>query len=189
VHDYGQQQIVFEVRGLPTQSYKESMVGIIVEGSEGYLVATSYNDATVFDRDGKAIKTFSGGDDQNHYNNFQDAVRARDYKLLNADIEEGHLSSALCHLANISMQLGEEIDAVDVSAKLKDMRGPGNLTETWQRTADHLKNNDVLSYRVKVGPQLQLDPVAEQFQNNATANAMLTREYRAGYELPSEVSV
>jgi hypothetical protein len=39
-----------------------------------------------------------------------DAVRKRDPKLLNAPIEEGHLSSALGHLANVSYRLGRTLD-------------------------------------------------------------------------------
>src|SRR5205814_2620390 len=41
--------------------------------------------------------------------NFIAAVRSRRVADLNADIEEGHYSSALCHLANISYQLGTRV--------------------------------------------------------------------------------
>ena len=37
------------------------------------------------------------------------AVKARDPKLLNADIEQGHLSSAYCHLGNIAYRLGRKL--------------------------------------------------------------------------------
>ncbi len=37
------------------------------------------------------------------------AVKARDHKPLNADIEEGHLSSAYCHLGNIAYRLGRKL--------------------------------------------------------------------------------
>ena len=40
---------------------------------------------------------------------FFKAVRARDPKMLNGEIEEGHISSAYCHLANISYRLGSEV--------------------------------------------------------------------------------
>ncbi len=42
----------------------------------------------------------SGGGD--HFANFIEAVLARDPKKLHAEIEEGHRSSALCHLGNIA---------------------------------------------------------------------------------------
>jgi predicted dehydrogenase len=44
-----------------------------------------------------------------HFANFADAVRARDPKLLHAEIEETHLSTALCHLGNISYRLGRDL--------------------------------------------------------------------------------
>jgi predicted dehydrogenase len=44
-----------------------------------------------------------------HYQNFVDAVRAGDPKLLTADILEGHMSAALNHLANISYRVGRPL--------------------------------------------------------------------------------
>jgi hypothetical protein len=41
--------------------------------------------------------------------NFFDAVRARDHKLLNADIEVGARAAAFCHLANISYRVGRSV--------------------------------------------------------------------------------
>jgi predicted dehydrogenase len=44
-----------------------------------------------------------------HYQNFIDAIRAGDSKLLTCDVLEGHLSSTLPHLANISYQVGRAL--------------------------------------------------------------------------------
>jgi predicted dehydrogenase len=44
-----------------------------------------------------------------HYQNFIDAIRAGDPKLLACDITEGHLSSTLPHLANISYRVGRAL--------------------------------------------------------------------------------
>jgi predicted dehydrogenase len=44
-----------------------------------------------------------------HYQNFIDAIRAGDPKLLACDIMEGHLSSTLPHLANISYRVGRAL--------------------------------------------------------------------------------
>ncbi len=41
-----------------------------------------------------------------HYQNFIDAIRAGDPKMLTCDVYEGHLSSSLPHLGNISYQVG-----------------------------------------------------------------------------------
>jgi hypothetical protein len=45
----------------------------------------------------------------NHMQNFVDAVRANDPKLLTCDIVEGHLSATLPHLANISYRVGHQL--------------------------------------------------------------------------------
>ncbi len=44
-----------------------------------------------------------------HYQNFIDAIRANDPKMLACDIVEGHLSSTLPHLANISYRVGRAL--------------------------------------------------------------------------------
>ena len=44
-----------------------------------------------------------------HYQNFIDAIRANDPKKLTCDVVEGHLSSALPHLANISYRVGRAL--------------------------------------------------------------------------------
>jgi predicted dehydrogenase len=45
----------------------------------------------------------------NHYANFVEAVRARNRALLNAEVRETHLSTALCHLGNIAYRVGREV--------------------------------------------------------------------------------
>jgi len=49
----------------------------------------------------------SGGPDE--YGRFIAAVRSRNPDDLDAPIEEGHLSSALCHLGNIAYRLGRPV--------------------------------------------------------------------------------
>jgi hypothetical protein len=44
-----------------------------------------------------------------HMKNFFDAMRARDHKLLHADVEIGVRSASLCHLANISYRVGRSL--------------------------------------------------------------------------------
>jgi hypothetical protein len=181
--------LIFEVRGLETPEYKGAKVGIIVEGSKGYLVMTSYASGTAFDLDGKPIKQFQGGGDDRHYKNFTDAMRARDHKILNADIEDGHLSSALCHLGNISLRLGKSIASSDMPAALRDGGGDSVVEDAWLRTAEHLNANKVENYHVQMGLPLQVDPISESFLGNNPPNEWLTREYRAPYTIPSESAV
>jgi predicted dehydrogenase len=44
------------------------------------------------------------GERVNHFQNFIDCVRSRNREDLHADILEGHMSTALCHLANVSFR-------------------------------------------------------------------------------------
>ena len=119
---------VFEVRGLPTDRLKGAGVGVIFEGSEGYVVLSSYNGGAAFDPDGKMVKKFSGGGD--HFANFLSAVRSRKHADLNADILDGHLSSALCHLGNVSYRLGNAISVADMQ---KRYDGDDEATATLDR--------------------------------------------------------
>jgi predicted dehydrogenase len=189
VHDYGTRKLIFEVRGLPTPEYKGAMVGIIVEGTNGYVVMTSYSSGTAFDLDGKPISQFNGGGDDRHYKNLTEAMRDRAYQTLNADIEQGHLSSALCHLGNISLRLGKEIAGEEVVAALKGQGADESISETWDRTAAHLNENKVAGYSILMGKPLSIDPVSETFKGPDAPNHWLTREYRAPYSIPTEDAV
>lgn len=107
-YEYDDCLLQFEVRGLPTNDELDVKIGDIFYGTEGVLAISSYTSWQAFMGDklepGKSGK--GGGD---HFANFIAAVRKRDRKLLNADIEEGHLSSAYCHLGNIAYKLGRKL--------------------------------------------------------------------------------
>ena len=49
------------------------------------------------------------GGPEAHLRNFAEAVKARDQSKLNAEIEQTYLSTAFCHLGNISYRLGREV--------------------------------------------------------------------------------
>jgi predicted dehydrogenase len=176
--DYGDAQLIFEVRGLPTKDYRGSKVGNIWQGTNGYVVSGSYDAAVAFSPDGQELQKFKGG--ANHYANFIKAVKSRKHTDLNADIAEGHLSSALCHLGNISYRLG----TVDTTAAKKLAVAEGK--EPLERMLAHLKDNkvNVDDLPLRVGRKLKLDPTTERFLGDEEANKMLSREYRKGFEVP-----
>ncbi len=186
VEEFGDKTLVFEVRGLETQPYKGTEVGVIFEGTEGYVVSTnSYNSTTAFDREGKVTKTFTG--DGNHYKNFADAVHSGKREDLNADILEGHLSAALAHLANISYRLGHEVEAPEALERMQSLTTGDDAQDTFERTRQHLADGGVnlKETRLRLGPHLALDPLAEQFVDNSQADTLLTREYRAPFIVPT----
>jgi predicted dehydrogenase len=44
-----------------------------------------------------------------HFQNFIDCVRSRNRQNLNCEVEQGHLSTSLCHLANIAFRTGRKL--------------------------------------------------------------------------------
>lgn len=187
VHDYGDKSLVFEVRGLNTGDYKGSRIGVIFEGTDGYAVIPSYDSGTTFGKDGSKIKSYSGGAD--HFGNFLSAVRSRKSEDLNADIEQGHLSSALCHLGNISYRMGDMLSKDACLERMKSIKTAENVSATMERFLSHLTDNkvDVAGDVVQTGTFMPFDPKTEKFIGNDKANEMLTREYRAPFTVPNEV--
>jgi predicted dehydrogenase len=182
VYDYGDCELIFEVRGLRTDGLKGARVGNIFYGTEGYMVVPDYSRATVYDLKGEEVKKFGGGED--HFGNFVKAVRSGKKEDLNADILEGHLSSALCHLGNVSYRLGSE-QAFDKAGKA--FGDDKEAAETLGRMEEHLKENKVPldGTKCQVGKKLTINPKEETFKDDKDANAMLTREYRKGFEVPA----
>jgi len=182
IHNYGDKSLVFEVRGLPTQPLRNVMVGNIFYGTNGIIVVNG-GTAVLFSPEGEQVRTFAGtGED--HFANALRAIRSRRKEDLNADIEEGHLSSALCHLGNISYRLGEQKSIEEVRAALgRDAQAQ----ETFGRMTEHLTANNVAlaNTQLRFGQPLTLTEGAETFQNHERANAMLTREYRAPFVVPN----
>jgi predicted dehydrogenase len=184
-YDYGDSQLVFEVRGLQTEGLQGAKVGNIFYGSEGYAVSNSYSSGTIFDLKGQKVTSFEGG--SSHFDNFIKAVRSRKHTDLTADIEEGHLSAALCHLGNVSYRLGKQLP---VGKKPTDLARYKDAEEAMARLDKHLADNgvpaDKTSYRV--GPALAIDPKTERFTNGAKdAAALLSRPARKGFSVPANV--
>jgi predicted dehydrogenase len=62
-----------------------------------------------------------------HYQNFVDAIRANDPKILTCDILEGHLSSTLPHLANVAYRVGDTILFDGKTETVKDNKRANEL--------------------------------------------------------------
>ncbi|HEV3260804.1 MAG TPA: Gfo/Idh/MocA family oxidoreductase [Gemmataceae bacterium] len=186
VFDYGDSELIFEVRGLPTGPLHRTRVGNIFHCEDGYLVcsAEDYGNAAVFTPDWKKTQTFHKGGD--HFGNFVEAVRSRSPQFLNADIHEGHLSSALCHLGNISYRLGT---LQPFNKKSRAFGDDKEAYETFARVQEHLKDNAVPleSTDYRLGRRLTLDPKTETFVGDKDAEALLTRKYRKGFVVPEKV--
>jgi predicted dehydrogenase len=194
LHDYAEAPIIFETRGLPSSKaaqsnwggsmdkFRGSQIGVIVQCDDGYVLSTSaYDVVQAFGPDGEEIHTWKGAGD--HFGNFVDAVRSRKRSDLNADVLEGHLSSALCHTGNISHKLGEPRSADDI---LSTIGKNELLRDSVERMFAHLRANEVNVDEpvVTQGAMLEMDPATERFTNNDAANEHLRREDRQPFVVP-----
>jgi len=181
-------KLIFEVRGLKTSHHKGARVGNIWVGTNGYVVSNSYGSGVAYRPDGELMDNFKGGG--NHYANFVKAVKSRKMSDLNADIEQGHLSSALCHLGNISYRLGHVASTEETAKTLDNPKSSGMCDEGCDAVArmkKHLEDNKAdLAGKFRIGKPLQFDSSSETFRDDKDANAMLTREYRKGFEVPAK---
>ncbi|MEO8563356.1 MAG: gfo/Idh/MocA family oxidoreductase, partial [bacterium] len=208
IHDYATAPLIFEVRGLPKKAgtvnaaagadpaanqggqgsgmdnYRGVDIGNVVDCEGGSVVTKGYFAATAYDKSGKVVKEFRG--DDRHMQNFIDVVRNRKTADLYGPIEEGNTSSALCHLGNISHQIGK----ATAPAALRDqIKSNAPLVEAYGRMAEHLKNNnvDLIKTPLTLGVPLIVDVKNERFTgpDAARANKMLTAEYRAPFTVPT----
>ena len=66
------------------------------------------------------------------FRSFLDCVRSRNYKTLNAEVEIGVTSAALCHLANISYRLGRKLEFNPDTWRFKDADANKMLTREYR---------------------------------------------------------
>jgi len=203
-HDYPDAPLIFETRGLPEDKAaqengwkpmnapeefaKKSGIAVVVQCEGGRLYCSAGGDVAVTDNDGKEmpkIEGKNGGDD--HFANFIKAVRSGKVEDLNADCEETHYSSALCHTGLVSHRLGKTMADGEIRERIQ---GDKLLAERYGAMTEHLAKNgvDVSGAALTLGPSLKFNPKTEWFEGNgdldAPANAMATRVYREPYLVP-----
>jgi len=188
--DYEEAPILCEVRGLPhakgdpaMDNYLGTRAETVVHCEGGYFVG-----GWAYDNDGEKIRQFNRTDGAGHHASFIDAVRSRKPSDLHAEILDGHLSSALCHMGNISHRLGGVAGPDEIREALS---GCEPMLEAFGRMEEHLALNEVdfeQTPRV-LGPWLTLDPDTERFTGEFSdrANMLIGRNYRAPFVVPDDV--
>ena len=185
--------LIFEVRGLPAEAgqkhmpnYRGIRVGMVIQCEDGYF-AGGGGGGWVYDNDGNRIKQFKGTAGEGHHENFITAVRSRKRSDLNADIEKGHLSSALCHMGNVSHRLGEHQSIEEIRSRIDN----DDMMDSFERMVEHLKANkiDFGKEPLTVGPMLTMDPKSEKFTGDMSemANMYVKRNYREPFVVPDKV--
>ncbi|MFN3325969.1 MAG: Gfo/Idh/MocA family protein [Bryobacteraceae bacterium] len=111
----------------------EDANGNLFYGSEGYLAISGYTKYQIFlgknNQPGPSAKAPT-----KHYENFIDVVRSRKVEDQNGPIETGHYSSALAHIANITMRRGGTLDFDPVKERfVGDEKANSMLVDTYRK--------------------------------------------------------
>lgn len=195
--DYEAAPLIFEVRGLPkdkaarSKNWGGSMdrrmgssIGATIHAEGGYLHIPNYSSSRAYDKEGNLVQKWSGA--SNHFGNFIDAVRAGDPGKLNGGIEQGHFSSALCHMGLDSHRLGAAAGRDEIRAAIA---GHGLGSSAFDRFCAHLDANEVdpAAHPATLGRILNLDPSSEKYIDDDEACDLARGSYVPGFEVPGDV--
>jgi predicted dehydrogenase len=193
-YDYPEAPLLYEVRGLPAKrgvnwmdQYRGVRFGLIIQCENGYF-AGGRGGGWTYDNQDKKLNQFPGDGGGTHQTNFIEAIRSGKPGNVRADMRQGHLSAALCHMANISYRLGRKQSVQETNAAVA---GTELLKETVGRLVPHLEANgiDLAKTPLTVGPTLNWSDSAEKFQGEHAdrANVLLSRTYRQPFVVPEKV--
>ena len=186
VFDYGETKLVFETRGLVGKMNDFPRI----VGNEFYLEAGVIRGGKFYENNqgsGEDLGDVEYHLDQgNIFENFIHAVRSRNRRQQHADILEGHYSSALCHLGNISYRLGWDYPFNHQTTALGESEV---ITDSLRMVLDNSRalGLDPLKSTYQLGPKLQLNPQTEKFIGNTPADLLLSRFYREPFVVPANV--
>ena len=193
--------IYIENRNLPTRPGAKEMdqllgirEGLILQCEGGYFAGLR-GGGWVYDNDGKRIRQFKGDGGAQHAANFIQAVRDRSAERLNAPIRQGHISSAVCHLGNLSYRLGSPAAFEEISQAASAFTG---ARATIERLKQHLLANqvDLQQTPMALGPWLTIDPGTERITGAVAsgrtidakeANQLARGSYRPPFVVPERV--
>ncbi len=116
------------------------------------------------------------------YGNFIAAVRSGRHEDLNADVLEGHISTAVTHVGNISYRLGR---SASVEEQRKQVQNIPIFNEMFDRYLEHLKANQIDPNTSTLGPWLEIDRENECFKDSEEANKLVKGFYREPYLIPN----
>jgi len=195
VLEYEPAPIVIENRNLPAKKGRDLMdhylgvrEGFVLRCEDGYF-AGFRGGGWMYDNDGKKIEQFKGDGGGSHQANFIEAVRSRKAKVLKAPLIEGHISSGVCHLGNLSFRLGKAANQETILQKMEDV---GLAKDVFHRLEAHLAANEVDLEKtpLHLGPWLSLDLTKETVvqcdgsgERVSEANRLASGSYRDPFDI------
>jgi predicted dehydrogenase len=129
VYDFPGTTMIWEHRIWAKTGVEGEPYGVILYGEKGTLVFDSKGWHV---RDGVKASDKASGAETGHLRNFLDCIRQ--HKRPNADIEEGHKSTRLCHLGNIAYRVGRRLTFDASTETLRDDKAANELLGRTYRT-------------------------------------------------------
>ncbi len=198
--DYPDVPILIENRNLPMETgtatmdtYRRIREGFVLQFEGGYFGGLRAG-GVVIGPNGERLREFVGDGGKDHLANFIEAVRSRRQSALHAPISEGHVSSAVCHLGNVSYRLGEPA----ATATCRQAVAPHtHADETFDRLVKSLEGIgvDLAKTPFALGPWLEISPKTGEIRGAGKgqtakrdpARALARGTHRPPYELPKKM--
>lgn len=194
--DYRPAPLICEIRNVssakgadPMGRFRGQNKGVLIDCEEGYFAGDASGGA-IFDRQGKKIQDIGDGDSPKsletaHLSSFVAAVRSRQTSDLAAEALQGHLSTACCHMANVSHRLGKPAKPEAIRDTIS---GNGELADAFDRCSEALRKNGVEldATPATLGPWVTFDAKQGRFVGDFAdaANELSRREYRKPFVVP-----
>lgn len=206
IYDYEGIPIIYESRALPQDTSTENMDGLESISATGKRIFFPHNrtsantheaffcengilyNNSIYDNDGQLVSTIEAEPGIGPKEHFINAVKSRNISDLRIDIEVGHISTAFCHLGNISYKMAQQAPVETIYEKLK---GNEFMLHSFNGFKKHLSNNgiDVSKQLPVLGPQLFFDSRKEVFfdSNSIMANLFLKDTYREPFVIHENI--
>lgn len=195
VYDFGHIRMVAETRSLRETPGAKS--GWKRDGRE--LASCLYYDngvfrgsrgfAALYDSDNNKVEEWKSDSGGSHMANFFEAVRSRDRAIQRTEIDEGRISTDLCHWANIAARVSGRMSYQEVADLLADTEGGVRALESIDAQMKPY-GVDIRSRGIACSGWMELDENHEWFikGNDATAaNNMMRSRYREPFVVPESV--
>jgi len=141
-----------------------------------------------YDKDAKTVKQYKGTGGAGHDANFINAIREGSNASLKCEIEVGHMSTTLCHLANVGYRIGQAAPVEELRERIDHHEDALNTLDSMLAQLEG-REVDVKRQPFIVGPKLSYDVKAERFTGDHAeeANALVRLPCREPFIVPEEV--
>jgi hypothetical protein len=203
-YDYDGIPVIYDSRGLGEYPETDNMDGITIYTATGKKVKHPYKgganctiaficekgyifEKSLYDNDGNKIKDFKKEGLAGPQASFIHALRTGKQDDLKTEIEEGHLSTSLCHMGNISYQVG---DLHPVEELITLTKTYPFLYQVFKDMEEHLMKHgvDLKKEKIIIGKPLSMDSKIERFVGDysSIANLFIKDTYREPFMIPNQ---